>query len=119
MPSLETSLDIIGSIVRPQSQFDIITEGLGPSLGGLLASGVYMFLKFLRYEEVNGTADRDETSHNRVLLKSDLHKFLNDALTPMSMGGGQRTSYFEPDSPAPLQAKESPSATTQRGDNVV
>ena len=36
--------------------------GLAPSLGAGLAAGLYIVLKQLRYDEVNGTADRDDTS---------------------------------------------------------
>jgi hypothetical protein len=36
-------------------------SGVGPSLGGAVSTGLYMTLKVLNYEDVNGTADRDET----------------------------------------------------------
>jgi len=99
------------------SLLDELTAGLGPSLGGLLASGVYMLLKFLRYEEVNGTADRDETSHGRGLSKSDLHSFFSETLTPMTTPG-QRTSYFEGDDVPVFKGNKSPS-TSRRGENAV
>jgi len=36
--------------------------GLAPSLGASMAAGMYILLKQLHYDEVNGTADRDDTS---------------------------------------------------------
>lgn len=48
--------------------------GLGPSLGALLSTGVYKMLKFLRYEEVCGTEDRDDTMLVAKIETSDRDK---------------------------------------------
>ena len=38
-----------------------LMSGVGPSLGAVVSTGLYMTLKVLNYEDVNGTADRDDT----------------------------------------------------------
>jgi aquaporin rerated protein, other eukaryote len=37
----------------------VLIVGVGPCLGSLLATALYVFLKAVGYENVNGTADRD------------------------------------------------------------
>jgi hypothetical protein len=57
------SLVITGSIVLPSpTARRVLISGMAPSLGAGLAAGLYIILKQLRYDEVNGTADRDDTS---------------------------------------------------------
>jgi len=58
---LEISLDIIGFIVNILLEEELI-EGLGPLLGAVVSTGLYILLKILNYEDVNGSADRDDTS---------------------------------------------------------
>ena len=38
-----------------------LIEGVGPSLGAVVSTGLYMTLRLLNYEDVNGSADEDET----------------------------------------------------------
>jgi hypothetical protein len=35
--------------------------GVGPFLGAILSTGLYILMKVLDYEKVNGTQDRDDT----------------------------------------------------------
>jgi aquaporin rerated protein, other eukaryote len=44
------------------STFDyLLTKGLGPSLGAMLAAAIFKILKLLEYELNNGDQDRDDT----------------------------------------------------------
>ena len=58
---MEISLDIIGYIVNILLE-EALIEGLGPLLGAVVSTGLYILLKILNYEDVNGSADRDDTS---------------------------------------------------------
>jgi hypothetical protein len=60
MSSCALSPHIIGFTVRPLLSGKILIEGVGPCLGSLLATALYVFLKAVGYEQVNGTADRDD-----------------------------------------------------------
>src|SRR5271170_619666 len=59
---LDRSLVITGSTVHLICWAGELIVGLAPSLGASMAAGMYILLKQLNYDEVNGTADRDDTS---------------------------------------------------------
>jgi hypothetical protein len=72
--SLEIFPGIIGFIVY--SFGEELIEGVGPSLGAVLSTGLYMMLKVLNYEDVNGSADRDEAifrEAEKQLAREELH----------------------------------------------
>jgi hypothetical protein len=59
-----------------------LTLGVGPILGAFLATGLYLFMKVLDYEQVNGDQDKYELDH----VVSNTHKRIPEIRNPAAVG---------------------------------
>jgi hypothetical protein len=72
--------------------------GVGPGLGALLSTGLYVLMKVLDYEKVNGSQDRDDTLLVAQIIPRHETSVPEDALHdgPKVVGeNGNQGDYFD------------------------
>lgn len=71
---------------------------LGPALGALLSTGLYVMMKVLDYEKVNGTQDRDDTilvAH--IIPRNSAGSIQRDGQDTIVGDNASNGAYFEKD----------------------
>jgi hypothetical protein len=73
-----------------------LIAGVGPGLGAILSTGLYIMMKVLDYDKVNGTQDRDDTilvAH--IMPRPATSSSSTDSAAVATVVDGNRPQYFD------------------------